>query len=55
MYSGYRNVDFMTYVADHAPPTNLGLRLTSDGRYLTADIHMDMPPMRCVLMDPYNG
>lgn len=45
----------LSYIADHAPCTNLGLRLTADTQYLTGDIHMDAPPMRCVLIDPYTG
>lgn len=40
-------------LADHSatPP---GLRLTPDG-YLTGDFTLDMPPMKCVLIDPYTG
>ena len=40
-------------LGDHCatPP---GLRLSYDG-YLTADINLDMPPMRCLLIDPYTG
>ena len=40
-------------LADHCatPP---GLRLSPDG-YLTGDFNLDMPPMRCVLIDPYTG
>ena len=40
-------------VADHSPE-DIGLRLTADG-YLTADICMDLPPIRTVLLDPYTG
>ena len=41
------------YLAEHGSP-DIGLRFTTDG-YLTADLHMDLPPMRCVLIDPYTG
>lgn len=40
-------------LADHCSQS-INIRLTSDG-YITADWHMDMPPMRCVLLDPYTG
>ena len=43
----------MCYLAEHGSP-DIGLRFTRDG-YLTADLHMDLPPMRCVLIDPYTG
>ena len=43
----------MSYLADHGSH-GIGLRLTNDG-YLTADVHMDLPPLRCVLIDPYTG
>ena len=43
----------VSYLADHAAPA-IGLRLTSDG-YLTADMHLDLPPLKCVLLDPYTG
>ena len=40
-------------VADRSPE-DIGLRLTVDG-FLTADICMDLPPLRTVLLDPYTG
>ena len=43
----------VSYLADHGSH-GIGLRLTNDG-YLTADVHMDLPPLRCVLIDPYTG
>ena len=44
---------YKSLLADHCatPP---GLRFTPDG-YLTGDFNLDMPPMRCVLIDPYTG
>ena len=42
-------------IADHSPDReSINLRLTSTG-YLTGDLVMDLPPMRSVLIDPYNG
>lgn len=42
-------------IADHSPDNeDINLRLTSTG-YLTGDLVMDLPPMRSVLIDPYNG
>ena len=43
----------VSYMADHAAPA-IGLRLTGDG-YLTADMHLDLPPLKCVVLDPYTG
>ena len=40
-------------LADHCARSP-GLRLTPDG-YLTGDFNLDMPPMKCVLIDPYTG
>ena len=43
----------MPYLADHCSE-QINLRFTEDG-YLTGDISMDFPPMRCVLLDPFTG
>ena len=40
-------------LADHCSQS-VGIRMTEDG-YITADWHMDLPPMRRVLLDPYSG
>ncbi len=40
-------------LADHCSQ-EIGIRLSEDG-YITADWHMDSPPMRTVLLDPYTG
>lgn len=41
-------------VADCAPPDDLNLRLTTDGD-LTGDLLMELPPLRAVILNPYNG
>ena len=42
-------------IADHSPDKeDINFRLTSTG-YLTGDLVMDLPPMKSVLIDPYNG
>ena len=42
-------------IADHSPDNeDINFRLTSTG-YLTGDLVMDLPPMKSVLIDPYNG
>ncbi|XP_002736193.2 uncharacterized protein LOC100369133 [Saccoglossus kowalevskii] len=45
---------------DNVPPvadnvgTHLNLRITDDG-YITGDMSMNLPPMRALLLDPYDG
>ena len=41
-------------VADCAPSNSLHLRLTTDGD-LTGDMLMELPPLRAVILNPYNG
>ncbi|XP_065915005.1 uncharacterized protein [Dysidea avara] len=41
------------YLADHCSD-QINLHFTEDG-YLTGDMSMDFPPMRCVLLDPLTG
>uniref|UniRef100_A0A1X7UZZ4 Uncharacterized protein n=1 Tax=Amphimedon queenslandica TaxID=400682 RepID=A0A1X7UZZ4_AMPQE len=41
-------------VADCAPRHNLNLRLTTEGD-LTGDMLMELPPLRAVILNPYNG
>ena len=43
----------MSYLADHCSE-QINLHFTEDG-YLTGDMSMDFPPMRCVLLDPFTG
>ena len=42
-----------SYLADHCSE-QVNLHFTEDG-YLTGDMSMDFPPMRCVLLDPFTG
>ncbi len=44
---------YICMLADHCSQ-EIGIRLSEDG-YITADWHMDSPPMRTVLLDPYTG
>ena len=43
----------VSYLADHSSE-QINLHFTEDG-YLTGDMSMDFPPMRCVLLDPFTG
>ena len=43
----------VNYLSDHCSSA-VNLRL-SDSGHITADLHMDLPPMRSVLLDPYSG
>ena len=43
----------VNYLADHCSSA-VNLRLSESG-HITADLHMDLPPMRSVLLDPYSG
>ena len=43
----------VSYLADRCSD-QINLHFTEDG-YLTGDMSMDFPPMRCVLLDPFTG
>ena len=50
---GFCSSEEVTYLADHCSSA-VNLRLSESG-HITADLHMDFPPMRSVLLDPYSG
>ncbi|XP_065916020.1 uncharacterized protein [Dysidea avara] len=49
----YMDSQEVHYLADHCSD-QINLHFTEDG-YLTGDMSMDFPPMRCVLLDPLTG
>ncbi|XP_065914704.1 uncharacterized protein [Dysidea avara] len=49
----YSDSQEVHYLADHCSD-QINLHFTEDG-YLTGDMSMDFPPMRCVLLDPLTG
>ena len=53
MYVSVNSSKEVSYLADHCSE-QINLHFTEDG-YLTGDMSMDFPPMRCVLLDPFTG